>query len=85
LTAEDIKAVVVKALRGVAPDIDAATLDPDESWREQTDLDSMDFLNLMIALHRALGIEIPEADYPRLSSLNAAVRYLADRLQAAGH
>lgn len=85
MTAEDIKAVVVKALRGVAPDIDAATLDPDESWREQTDLDSMDFLNLMIALHRALGIEIPEADYPRLSSLNATVRYLADRLQAAGH
>lgn len=85
MTAEDIKAVVVKALRNVAPDIDAGTLDPDESWREQTDLDSMDFLNLVIGLHEALGVEIPEVDYPRLSSLNATVRYLADRLQASAH
>jgi acyl carrier protein len=85
MSGEDIRAVVVKTLHGVAPDVDPASLDPDESWREQTDLDSMDFLNLVIGLHKALGVEIPEVDYPRLSSLNATVRYLEERLQAAGH
>jgi acyl carrier protein len=45
-------------------------------WDEQLDIDSMDFLNLIVALHERTGIEIPERDYPKLSTLDAAVAYL---------
>lgn len=52
------------------------------SWaalREQLDLDSMDALNFVVALHGALGVEIPETDYPKLVTLDACVEYLAAR------
>lgn len=75
-SAEEIRAVLLSALRGIAPEADPASLDPEESLREQLDLDSMDFLNFVIAVHERLGVEIPEADYPRLASLDGAVAYL---------
>jgi acyl carrier protein len=51
-------------------------VDPAESLREQLDLDSMDFLNFVIGVHKRLGGEIPEADYPKLASLDGAMAYL---------
>ncbi len=57
-------------------------LDPAGDLREQTDLDSMDFLNLVIGLHQTLGVEIPEADYPRLATLDGLAAYLAAKLEA---
>lgn len=73
---EEIRATLLSVLRGIAPEADPAALDPGESLREQLDLDSMDFLSFVIAVHERLGIEIPEADYPRLASLDGAVAYL---------
>ena len=75
-TAEDLKATVFSVLAEIAPEADAASVDPKESLREQLDLDSMDFLNFAIGLNRQLGVEIPEADYPKLASLDGAVVYL---------
>jgi acyl carrier protein len=49
------------------------------SFRDQLDIDSMDFLNFVIAVHEALHVEIPEADYPKLATLNGCVEYLAAR------
>lgn len=74
---DEIRAIVLSALGEIAPEADAASIAPGENLREQLDLDSMDFLNFVIAVHERLGIEIPEADYPRLASLDGAVAYLA--------
>lgn len=76
-TAEDIRAAVLAALGGIAPEADLGSLDPGESLREQLDLDSMDFLNFVIAVHKRLGVEIPESDYPKLATLDGAMSYLA--------
>ncbi len=76
-TAEDIRAAVLAALGGIAPEADLTHLDPGENLREQLDLDSMDFLNFVIAVHKRLGVEIPESDYPKLATLDGAMSYLA--------
>lgn len=73
----DLPQQILSALIEVAPDADAAHLDPDQSFRDQFEIDSLDFLNLILSLEKRLGIKIPEGDYPKLSSLNGAVRYLA--------
>jgi len=72
---------VFAALRKVAPDIDPALIDPSKGLRDQTDLDSMDFLNFVIGLHAALGVDIPESDYPQLASIEGIVDYLRRRLR----
>jgi acyl carrier protein len=79
MTRDEIKSTVVDALARVAPEIDPPSIRAGVSFRDQLDLDSMDFLNFVLALHERLGIDIPEVDYPRLSSLEAAVDYLASR------
>lgn len=80
MTRDDVRAAVVKALRSVAPEIDPASLDPGVFIRQEFDLDSMDFLNFVIALHVGLHVDVPESDYSRLTTVNAAVEYLAARL-----
>ena len=79
MTPAEIRDVVVNALTGVAPEIDPASIRPGVSFRDQLDVDSMDFLNFVIALHTHLGIDIPEADYPKLSTLDSAGAYLASK------
>ena len=77
--ADDLRATVLRVLGDIAPEADLASLKPDLAFREQLDLDSMDMLNFVVGLHAALGVEIPEADYPRLATLDACVEYLAAR------
>ena len=76
---EEIRSTVLRILGEIAPEAEPARIDPDASLRDQLDLDSMDILNIMIALHEALHVDIPEADYPKLSTLNGAVAYVAQR------
>jgi acyl carrier protein len=57
-------------------------LRPNDVFRQEFDLDSMDFLNFVIGLHTALGVDVPEADYGKLGTLNAAIDYLEARLRA---
>lgn len=80
MTDAELKAIVLETLTGIAPEVDPATVDPVISFREQLDFDSMDFLNFVIALHDRLGVEIPEADYAGLATVNGAVTYLRTRL-----
>jgi len=80
MTPEEIKKTILDALTRIAPEIDAASIETNTSFRDQLDLDSMDFLNFVLALHDRLGIDIPEADYPRLSTLDGAIAYLAAKL-----
>ena len=79
MTEQELRDVVLRALRKIAPEADPRTIDPKQSLRDQLDVDSMDFLNFLIAIHEALGIDIPEADYSRLSTLEAITAYLAQK------
>ncbi len=78
---DEIRDVVLQSLKGVAPELDPATLSPSEELRDQLEIDSFDFLNFIIALDKKLSVPIPESDYRRLASLNDCVDYLAARLQ----
>ena len=80
---DEIKAIVLRAISDIAPEADLAHLDPAVDVREQLDIDSMDSLNIMIGIHEATGVDIPEADYPLMNTLNACVAYLAKKLQGA--
>lgn len=79
MTDPEIRAAVLNALHQIAPEVGADEIDPAASLREQADLDSMDFLNLVTRLGRDFGIQIPEADYPHLATLDACAAYLAAR------
>ena len=83
MNAKEIKAAVLAELGNIAPEADLETLDPEADLREALDIDSMDMLNFVTAIHERLGIDIPELDYPKLNTLAGAVAYLsAPRKQA---
>lgn len=77
MTKDEIRQVVVHVLRDVAPEVRPDALDPTASLRDTLDLDSVDFMNFVVGLHAALGVDVPEADYDQLATLDACVAYLA--------
>ena len=80
MTEVDIERVVRNALSDVAPEIDLASIDPAKDLRDQIDIDSVDFLNFAIGLHKALNVEIPDADVAKLVTLNGCIPYLTAKL-----
>ena len=80
MTDEAIQALILHELGNIAPEVDLERIDPTVELREQLDLDSMDILNWVVAIHEVTGIDIPEADYPHMATLNSAVAYLRPRL-----
>jgi acyl carrier protein len=76
----DIRTALKEELGNIAPEIDMTSVDPAGDLRDALDIDSMDFLNFVTAIHHRLGIEIPEIDYPRLRTLDGAVSYLKAKL-----
>ncbi len=80
MTRDEIRTVVIEELGNIAPDVDLATVDPNADLREALDIDSMDFLNFVMALHKKLKVEVPERDYSKIMTLSAAVAYLEARL-----
>ncbi len=83
MNAQNCETIVAEELRRIAPEIDIAAIDRDANLREEFDIDSMDFLNFVTALHKRYGIAIPETDYPRLSSFSSTVAYLSDKTAGA--
>jgi acyl carrier protein len=83
-TPDTLRATVVEALLDVAPDVDPATLDAAAPFRDQFDFDSMDQLNFVVGLHRRLGVDVPETDYPQLATLDGCVAYVLRALRTAG-
>jgi acyl carrier protein len=79
MTADEVRAVVLRLLGERAPEADLAQLKPDRSLREQLDLDSIDYLNFLISLNKELKVEIPEKDFPRLATLQDCVAYLREK------
>ena len=80
MTQDEIKETLLRVLGEIAPEADPATLRADVDLRDQLDIDSMDFLNFVIGIDEALGVEIPESDYPQLITLDGFVEYLTARL-----
>lgn len=77
---QELRDIVIARLRAIAPEVDGELLVASVPLREQVDLDSMDWLNFLIGLHDRLAVEIPEADYAKLRTLDDLVDYLAARL-----
>lgn len=83
MTRDQLRQAVLDALLKVAPEARAPDIDPSTPLREQLDIDSMDFMNFVVALDAGLGVDVPEGDYGRLTTLDACVDYLAGRLGIA--
>lgn len=81
---ERLRAAVFDAIAAIAPEVDPAAIRPERPLRQQIDIDSFDFLNVIIRLHEALGIDIPESDYGELQTLDRTLDYLARRLGGGG-
>lgn len=82
MTREEALATLQAVIHDVAPEADLTSVGPDETIQEALDLDSIDFLNIVVALHEQTGIEIPERDYPELATLDAALDYLSDHIRS---
>jgi len=78
----EIRAVALATLLSIAPEVEADELRGDRPLRSQVDLDSMDWLNFLLGLHEKLKVDIPEADYARLITMDDVVAYLQMKLRA---
>ena len=80
---DNIRNILLEELGNIAPEADFQNLDPSADLREALDIDSIDFLNFVTAIHQRLGINVPELDYPKLFTLDGAKSYLASKLKLA--
>jgi acyl carrier protein len=81
MTSEEVKKVVLDIIEDVAPDEDITTLKAEDSLRDQLDLDSMDFLDIVMELRKRHKVEVPSEDYPQLATLASCVSYLTPKMQ----
>lgn len=79
MSAEDVKKFVLDIIADVAPDEDVTGIDSAGSLRDQLDLDSMDFLDIVMELRKRHKVEVPSEDYPKLATLNSCVEYLTPK------
>ena len=76
----EIRALALRVLQSIAPEIEEVDLRDDKPLRAQIDLDSMDWLNFLLGLHRELSVDIPESDYAKLVTLADVVAYLRQHI-----
>jgi len=81
MTQEDIRSAIINIITDIAPDEDLSKLKGDVRLREQIDLDSMDFLDIVMELRKRYNVEVPEADYMNLATLDSSVKYLEPLLK----
>ena len=82
MTKDECKKVVLEIIADIAPDEDLTNVKPEVRLRDQLQLDSMDFLDIVMELRKRYGIEVPEIDYPRLASLESCGDYLTPKFNA---
>jgi acyl carrier protein len=80
MTKEDISQVIIDIINDILPDGDCSNVDPDKKLRDQLDLDSMDFLDIVMELRKQYSVEVPEEDYPQLATLNSCMEYLEPKM-----
>lgn len=79
MTRDELRAALLGCLARIAPEVDVATLRPEVRLRDQIDLDSVDWLNFLMSVHTALGVDIPDADAARLTTLDQLIDYCGSR------
>ncbi|MDX2111306.1 MAG: phosphopantetheine-binding protein [Verrucomicrobiota bacterium] len=84
MTKEEVKQIVLNIIADIAPDEDLSAVKPDVRLRDQLELDSMDFLDIVMELRKKYGIEVPEDEYPKLASLDSCADYLTPKFNKAG-
>ena len=77
MTREQLRDVILHLLQEIAPEADIPSLAPDDPLCDAVQLDALDFLNFVIALHETLRVDVPERDYPQLATLSGCIDYLA--------
>ena len=77
---EQIRDKVLAVLKDIVPDADLGNVDPDQSFHDQYEVDSVDFLRFVMGIERELGVDIAELDYPKLSTLGGCLSYLGSKL-----
>jgi len=81
MTEEEITKTIFQLLKHIAPDTEPSTLKPDENIREILNIDSFDSLQFIVALNEKTGIEIPEQDYGKTTTLKNLVNYIRDKMK----
>ena len=76
MTENEVRASVLEILHRIAPEADLDQLDPTQNLREALDIDSFDFLNVLVGVSEKLGVNIPEADYRQVSTLKGMIEYV---------
>lgn len=82
MTDNDVRQLVLNIISDIAPDEDLSDVKPEVRLRDQLDLDSMDFLDIIMELRKRHQIEVPEEDYMKLATLNGCVEYLLPKFEA---
>jgi acyl carrier protein len=82
MTKDECKKLVIDIIADIAPDEDVSHVKPDVRLRDQLQLDSMDFLDIVMELRKRHGIEVPEADYGQLATLDSCAEYLTPKFNA---
>ncbi len=82
ITEDQVRQIIIDIIAEIAPDEDSSNIKPEINLRDQLDLDSMDFLDIVMELRKQHSIEVPEADYPQLASLDSCAAYLTPKFNA---
>jgi acyl carrier protein len=81
MTKEEIRKAIYDIISGIVPDEDLSNLDDNQIIRDQIELDSMDFLDIVLELRKRYKADVPEEDYPKLATINSCVEYLEPKLK----
>ena len=81
MTREEVSQAIIDIIDDILPEGDCSGISPEEKLRDQLDLDSMDFLDIVMELRKQYSIEVPEEDYPKLASLNSCIEYLHPKMK----
>ena len=82
MTKDEIKQIILDIVSEIAPDEDLSNVKPEVALRQQLELDSMDFLDIVMELRKKFGIEVPEEEFPQLASLDSSAEYLFPKFEA---
>lgn len=77
----EIQNKILSCLHKIVPEVDLQTLKKDQSLRDQVDIDSLDFTRLVVLFHEALGVDVPELDYPKLATLDSCLNYFKSKVR----
>ncbi|MBN2721622.1 MAG: acyl carrier protein [Campylobacterales bacterium] len=81
MTTDEIKQIIIKQILEIAPEINEEDIDPNAHIQRSLEIDSFDFLRILTALNKEIGVEVPEADYGKVDTLDHMTDYFAQRLQ----